>query len=86
VSERNGRARQHIADTAARLFAERGYEHVAVLDVAEAAEVSEQPEPQSKYGAATTTRGLLLPLPRAGIAHGTRTTTTEAASASRNAL
>jgi AcrR family transcriptional regulator len=36
------RTRQHIADTAARLFAERGYEHVAVLDVAEAAEVSEQ--------------------------------------------
>jgi AcrR family transcriptional regulator len=35
------RTRQHIADTAARLFAERGYEHVAVLDVAEAAEVSE---------------------------------------------
>jgi len=34
--------RQHIADTAARLFAERGYEHVSVLDVAEAAEVSEQ--------------------------------------------
>jgi AcrR family transcriptional regulator len=36
------RTRQHIADTAARLFGERGYEHVAVLDVAEAAEVSEQ--------------------------------------------
>ena len=34
--------RQHIAATAARLFAERGYEHVSVLDVAEAAEVSEQ--------------------------------------------
>jgi AcrR family transcriptional regulator len=34
--------RQHIADTAARLFGERGYEHVTVLDVAEAAEVSEQ--------------------------------------------
>jgi AcrR family transcriptional regulator len=36
------RNRQHIADTAARLFGERGYEHVSVLDVAEAAEVSEQ--------------------------------------------
>jgi AcrR family transcriptional regulator len=33
--------RQLIADTAARLFAERGYEHVAVSDVARAAEVSE---------------------------------------------
>jgi AcrR family transcriptional regulator len=39
---RSGRARQHTADAAARLFAERGSEHVAVLDVAEAAEVSEQ--------------------------------------------
>jgi AcrR family transcriptional regulator len=36
------RTRQHIADTAARLFGERGYEHVSVRDVAEAAEVSEQ--------------------------------------------
>jgi AcrR family transcriptional regulator len=36
------RTRQHIADTAARLFGERGYEQVAVVDVAEAAEVSEQ--------------------------------------------
>jgi AcrR family transcriptional regulator len=36
------RARRHIADTAARLFAERGYEHVAVSDVARAAEVAEQ--------------------------------------------
>jgi hypothetical protein len=35
------RTRQLIADTAARLFAERGYEHVAVSDVARAAEVSE---------------------------------------------
>jgi AcrR family transcriptional regulator len=34
--------RRHIADTAARLFGERGYEHVAVVDVAEAADVSEQ--------------------------------------------
>jgi AcrR family transcriptional regulator len=36
------RTRQHIADTAARLFAERGYEHVAVTDVAREAEVAEQ--------------------------------------------
>ena len=35
------RTRQLIADTAARLFAERGYEHVAVIDVAKAAGVSE---------------------------------------------
>ena len=34
--------RQLIADTAARLFAEHGYEQVAVVDVAEAADVSEQ--------------------------------------------
>jgi AcrR family transcriptional regulator len=34
--------RQLIADTAARLFAERGYEQVAVVDVANAADVSEQ--------------------------------------------
>ncbi len=34
--------RQLIVDTAAVLFAERGYEHVAVLDVANAADVSEQ--------------------------------------------
>jgi AcrR family transcriptional regulator len=36
------RTRRLIADTAARLFAERGYEHVAVSDVAREAEVSEQ--------------------------------------------
>ena len=36
------RTRRHIAATAARLFAERGYEHVAVADVARAAEVAEQ--------------------------------------------
>jgi AcrR family transcriptional regulator len=35
------RTRQLIADTAAALFAERGYEHVAVSDVARAADVSE---------------------------------------------
>jgi AcrR family transcriptional regulator len=34
--------RQHIADTAARLFAERGYENVAVSDVAREADVAEQ--------------------------------------------
>jgi AcrR family transcriptional regulator len=36
------RTRRAIADAAARLFAERGYEQVAVSDVARAAEVSEQ--------------------------------------------
>jgi AcrR family transcriptional regulator len=38
------KARTHrlIADVAARLFAERGYEHVTVSDVAREAEVSEQ--------------------------------------------
>jgi AcrR family transcriptional regulator len=39
---KKARTRQQIADTAARLFAERGYEHVAVVDVAREAEVSEQ--------------------------------------------
>jgi AcrR family transcriptional regulator len=39
---KKARARRHIADTAARLFAERGYEHVAVSDVAREAEVAEQ--------------------------------------------
>jgi len=36
------RTRRHIADTAARLFAEHGYENVAVTDVAREAEVAEQ--------------------------------------------
>lgn len=36
------RTRQVIAETAARLFAERGYENVAVIDVARAAEVAEK--------------------------------------------
>jgi AcrR family transcriptional regulator len=39
---KKARTRQLIADTAARLFAERGYEHVAVTDVARGAEVAEQ--------------------------------------------
>jgi AcrR family transcriptional regulator len=36
------RTRQSIADAAARLFAERGYEQVTVIDVARGAEVAEQ--------------------------------------------
>jgi AcrR family transcriptional regulator len=36
------RTRERLAASAARLFAERGYERVSVLDIAEAAEVSEQ--------------------------------------------
>jgi AcrR family transcriptional regulator len=36
------RTRQHIADSAARLFAERGYEQVSVRDVAREADVAEQ--------------------------------------------
>src|SRR6266550_271889 len=39
---RKARTRQLIADTAARLFAEFGYERVAVSDVAREAEVAEQ--------------------------------------------
>jgi AcrR family transcriptional regulator len=39
---KKARTRRLIADTAARLFAERGYEHVAVVDVAREAEVAEQ--------------------------------------------
>jgi AcrR family transcriptional regulator len=39
---KKARTRRLIADTAARLFAERGYEHVAVTDVARAADVAEQ--------------------------------------------
>ena len=39
---KKARTRRMIADTAARLFAERGYEHVAVSDVAREADVSEQ--------------------------------------------
>jgi AcrR family transcriptional regulator len=39
---KKARTRQLIAETAARLFAERGYENVAVSDVAREAEVAEQ--------------------------------------------
>ena len=39
---KKARTHRHIADTAARLFAERGYEQVAVSDVAREAEVAEQ--------------------------------------------
>ena len=39
---KKARTRRVIADAAARLFADRGYEHVAVSDVAREAEVSEQ--------------------------------------------
>jgi AcrR family transcriptional regulator len=39
---KKARTRQHIADTAARLFAEHGYEQVTVSDVAREAEVAEQ--------------------------------------------
>lgn len=39
---KKARTRQLIADVAARLFAEHGYERVAVRDVAREAEVSEQ--------------------------------------------
>jgi AcrR family transcriptional regulator len=39
---KKARSRRHIADTAARLFGERGYEHVSVSDVAREAEVAEQ--------------------------------------------
>src|SRR5271169_5487831 len=39
---KRARTRLLISDTAARLFAERGYEHVSVSDVAREAEVAEQ--------------------------------------------
>jgi AcrR family transcriptional regulator len=37
---KKARPRRHIAETAARLFAERGYEHVSIRDVALEAEVA----------------------------------------------
>ncbi|QXJ22011.1 helix-turn-helix transcriptional regulator [Actinomadura graeca] len=39
---KRARTRAHIAAAAARLFAERGYENTAVVEIARAAEVSEQ--------------------------------------------
>ncbi len=39
---KKARTRRRLADTAARLFAEHGYEQVAVSDIARDAEVSEQ--------------------------------------------
>ena len=39
---KRARTRKHIAGTAARLFADHGYENVSVVDVARAAEVAEQ--------------------------------------------
>jgi AcrR family transcriptional regulator len=50
------RTRELIAATAARLFAEHGYEQVSVLDVADAAEVSEQ----TVYNYFPTKRALVL--------------------------
>ncbi len=50
------RARAEIADAAARLFGERGYENVSVADVAAAAEVS----PQTVYNHFGTKRDLLF--------------------------
>jgi AcrR family transcriptional regulator len=50
------RTRELIAATAAQLFAERGYEQVSVLDVAAAAEVSEQ----TVYNHFPTKQGLVL--------------------------
>jgi AcrR family transcriptional regulator len=57
--------------TAATLFAERGYEHVAVIDIARAAEVSEQTIfnyfPTKRTWSWTATRGFARAwLPRRG--------------------
>ncbi len=50
------RTRELIASTAARLFAEHGYEQVSVLDIAAGAEVSEQ----TVYNHFPTKSGLVL--------------------------
>jgi hypothetical protein len=47
---KKARTRQIIADAAARLFAQRGYEQVAVSDVAREAEVSEQAGRRTREG------------------------------------
>ncbi len=39
---KKAQTRQHIADTAARLFAAHGFDQVSIIDVARAAEVSDQ--------------------------------------------
>ena len=39
---KKAQTRRHIADTAAQLFAEHGYDQVSIVDVARAAEVSDQ--------------------------------------------
>ncbi|WP_328610041.1 TetR/AcrR family transcriptional regulator [Amycolatopsis sp. NBC_00345] len=39
---KKAKTRRHIADTAARLFAAHGYDQVSIVDVARAAEVSDQ--------------------------------------------
>jgi AcrR family transcriptional regulator len=48
--------RSHLVATAARLFAERGYEQVTVLDIARAAEVAEK----TVYNYFPTKEGLVL--------------------------
>lgn len=50
------RTRELIAATAARLFAQHGFEHVSVIDIAAAAEVSEQ----TVYNHFPTKRDLVL--------------------------
>jgi AcrR family transcriptional regulator len=55
---KKARTRRAIADTAARLFAERGYEQVAVSDVARAAAVS----PQTVYNYFQTKEQLVTDL------------------------
>lgn len=55
------RTRELIASTAARLFSEHGYEQVSVLDIAAAADVSEQ----TVYNHFPTKSGLVLDRDRA---------------------